>query len=425
MMQFESIGVLWGLGAAMAGVIALHMLSWRRPQPHPLPTARFLPVAPRRALSRRLQPSDAALLALRLLALGALGLAVAGPVVQLRRPGLARVIAADRSRSVASLDEVRDSVTVLEAGASTTRVILFDSLTVPASDAAWRDSSGRASRGSVDAALVTAIREATRLGRQFDSVEIVIVSPLHGEEVTAATPRIRGVYGGAVRHVRAGSRQPSPHPALPSASWPPATDPLGAALRLASGAPAAWLRVARAALTSADSAHATNGGVLLHWPDSTAAPLETDGVLSRSGAVVGSFVRQESPDGRAIAWWSNGQPAAAERTHGAGCIRAVRIGLPPAGDAVLRPAFQRLVRDLVVPCGWHDASVLTGEESATLFTRPTTSGVQAPAPATSPLTRRLLLLLALLALAAEWWVRRRRSGAPDATGDAGPVAVAG
>ena len=424
-MQFESVGALWGLAAAMAGVIALHLLSWRRPQPRPLPTARFLPAAPRRALSRRLQPSDAALLALRLLALAALGLAVAGPVVQVRRPGLARVIAADRSRSVASLDEVRDSVTALESGASTARVILFDSLPVVASDAAWRDSSGRSSRGNLDAALVTAIREATDLGRRFDSVEIVIASPLHGEEVTPATLRILGVYGGAVRHVRTGSRQPSPPPALPSASWPPATDPLGAALRLASGTRHGWLRVARGVLTSADSAHATNGGVLLQWPDSAGAALETDGVLSRSGAVVGSFVRQESPEGRAIAWWSDGRPAAAERTHGAGCIRAVHIGLPAAGDAVLRPAFQRLVRDLMVPCGWYDASVLTGEDYTALFTGPTTSGVQAPAPASSPLTRRLLLLLALLALAAEWWVRRRHSAAPAATGDAGLAAVAG
>ncbi len=424
-MQFESVGALWGLGAAMAGVIALHLLSWRRPQPRPLPTARFLPAAPRRAVSRRLQPSEAALLALRLLALAALGLAVAGPVVQLRRPGLARVIAADRSRSVASPAAVQDSVTALESGASTTRVFLFDSLTVPASDAAWRDSSGRASRGNLDAALVTAIREATDLGRQFDSVEIVIVSPVHAEEVTPATSRIRGTYRGAVRHVRPGSRHPSLPPALASAAWPPATDPLGAALRLASGARPGWLRVSRGALTPADSAHATNGGVLLHWPDSAGAPLETAGVLSRSGAVVGSFARHQSPEGRAVAWWSDGRPAAAERPHGAGCVRAVRIGLPRAGDAVLRPAFQRLVRDLVVPCGWYDASLLTGEEYTTLFAGPTTSGVQAPAPASSPLTRRLLLLLALLALAAEWWVRRRRSGVPDATGDAGLAAVAG
>ena len=423
-MQFESVAALWGLLAAMSGVIALHLLSWRRPHPRHLPTARFLPAAPRRALSRRLQPSDPALLALRLLALAALGLAVAGPIVSLRSPGIARVIVADRSRSVASLEEVRDSATALESGASTVRVVLFDSLPVHSSEAAWRDSSGRSRRGNLDAALIVAIREASDLRRRFDSVEVAIVSPLHQEQVTAATPRILDVYGGEVRHVRVASRQLVPSPALSSSAWPPAADPLGATLRLASGSPPQWLRVARGALTSADSTHATNGGVLLHWPEVADAQSQSDGVLSRSGAVVGSFGRQgEVPDGQAIAWWSDGRPAAAERTSGAGCVRTVHIGLPQAGDAVLRPAFQRLVRDLIVPCGWHDARALTGAEQTALLAERAASGVQAPVPAASPLIRRLLLLLALLALGAEWWVRRRHAGPTNA--GAGLAATAG
>jgi hypothetical protein len=120
-MPFESVGVLWATAVAAMGVIAIHLLSWRRPQPRWLPTSRFVPVAAQRALSRRVRPSDLGLLALRLLAILSIGLAVAGPALSLRRGGVARVILADRSRAVASVEEVRDSVARLEGGIAAAR----------------------------------------------------------------------------------------------------------------------------------------------------------------------------------------------------------------------------------------------------------------------------------------------------------------
>lgn len=407
-MAFESGAVLWATAAAALGVIAVHLLSWRRPEPRPLPTARFIPAAAQRALSRRFRPSDLLLLALRLLAVGAIGLAVAGPAFHVRQPGIARVIVADRSRAVASLAEVRDSVERLANEATAAYVVLFDSLPTMASDPAWRDTSGTLRRGDLDAALITGIREVVALRRRFDSVEMVLVSPVLAEEVSAATPAIVAARGRPVRHVPVQPRpSPSP-PALASAAWPSAQDPIGAALRLAKGMPPRWLRVTRTDVTGADSAHAAAGGVVLHWPDSPGAALSNDGVLSGSGAVVGGFARLDDPKGTAVAWWSDGRPAAAQEPLGKGCVRHASIGLAASGDAVMRPAFLRLVQDLVVPCDRRDARVLLASERAWLAPAQTDIAPERGAGSSAPLTRRLLLGLALLALAAEWWLRRHR-----------------
>jgi hypothetical protein len=56
-------------------------------------------------------------------------------------------------------------------------------------------------------------------------------------------------------------------------------------------------------------------------------------------------------DGRAVARWSDGAPAAVETPLGNGCLRTVGVGIPAAGDLPLRPAFQRVVRGLMAPCG--------------------------------------------------------------------------
>ena len=72
----------WVLGVALAGVLAisaLHLLSVRRPPELLLPTARFLPDRDVRAVSRTRTPSDVLLLAVRIGALVAAGLAAAIP----------------------------------------------------------------------------------------------------------------------------------------------------------------------------------------------------------------------------------------------------------------------------------------------------------------------------------------------------------
>ena len=89
---------------------------------------------------------------------------------------------------------MRDSVERLANGAAASRVLLFDSLPLIASEAAWRDSSGTLRRGDLDAALIAGIREAADLRHRFDSVEIALVSPMLAEEVSAGTPAIVAAY---------------------------------------------------------------------------------------------------------------------------------------------------------------------------------------------------------------------------------------
>jgi hypothetical protein len=287
-------------------------------------------------------------------------------------------------------------------------VILFDSLPAVASTEAWRDSSGTGRRGDLDAALVVGVREAVSLRNRFDSVEVVVVSPLLAEEVSEGTAGIVADYGRPVQQVPVRPRPPRPAPVIASAVWPPATDPVGAALRLATGTLSPWLRVVRDSMAAADSAHATRGGLVLEWPDAPQGYSRADGVLSASGAVVGAFARVGAPAGMPVAWWSDGSTAAAEEPLGAGCVRHVGIGLPIGGDAVLRPAFQRLVRDLAVQCDWHDARVLEASERAWLVPPAGSTPAITPVGAAAPFMRRILLLLALLAMAAEWWLRQRR-----------------
>jgi hypothetical protein len=171
-----------------------------------------------------------------------------------------------------------------------------------------------------------------------------------------------------------------------------------------------WLRVSRGPLTGEDSSHAADGGLLVHWPRIADATPGANGVLSSSGAVVGTLARAGTPAGAARAWWSDGQPAATQEASGAGCIRRVAVGVPGSGDAVLRPAFLRLVRDLTVPCDWRDNRSLTAVERAALAAVGSSAESPVPARTASALARRLLLLLALVALTAEWWLRRRHTG---------------
>jgi hypothetical protein len=92
----------------------------------------------------------------------------------------------------------------------------------------------------------------------------------------------------------------------------------------------------------------------------------------------------------------------------------VDVALPAAGDAVLRPAFLRVVRDLVTPCAWRDDRAVAAIGPAA------NSASRGAQGAISPLVRRLLLLLALGALGVEWaWRRRRERGAPGAVLAAG------
>ena len=111
--------------------------------------------------------------------------------------------------------------------------------------------------------------------------------------------------------------------------------------------------------------------------------------------------------------WVDGEPAAAERTIGSGCVRDVAISVSPRGDLVLRRSFERLVRVLVAPCETV-AGALAADSSAVALLAgrgplATHDAIAAPSSVDSPLVPWLFsaaLALALLELVV------RRGSAP-------------
>lgn len=377
-MSFAAPLFAWAGAAASLAIVALHLLAWRRPPTAPLPTARFIPEAPIRTVSRAVRPADLALLALRVLVVLLVAGGLAVPRLTPRVQGTARVIVADRSYG----GQVATAVT--EAARTAFRpgdaLVLFDSaaraVANPTVDSI-APGEGRAN-GSVSAALIAAVRAATTLQRERDSVEIVLVSPLANDELDAATGHIRHAWPGALRVVRAGAppndTTPRGRPELRAAQG----DPVVAALAL-SGATTSGtgIRIVRDTITLADSAWAREGHAIVAWPASgtltgwqtRSRPDTAFGVsivvpaygsasgAGRAATVVAPFQRRAmAPAGRVLARWQDGEPAVTESALGAGCVRSVAVTVPMAGDLVVTPAFRRFTEQVVVPCagsrGW-------------------------------------------------------------------------
>jgi hypothetical protein len=346
-------------GVAAAVAIALHFIARSRPLAEPLPTARFIPQRPIHARTRSMALTDVALLLVRVAALLLLTAAVAGPVISGARARTARVILADRSRDVAHGREVRDSVRALLRGGDV--LVAFDS------DAAVVSSLDSLApvraRGSLSAALATAVRAGATLASRADSVELVIVGALTAAEVDDATARIRALWPGRARLVRttATAAPPAARPRVIADTS--ADDPVVAGLSLmgvmTSTPGDATIRLVRGRVSAADSAWTSDSGhVLIHWPsrdENSRWPKRATidaigGVASSGGVMVGRFPRLWVLTGAAIAHWADGEPAAVERPSSAGCIRDVAVVFDPAGDATLRPSFRDLVTPLVGQC---------------------------------------------------------------------------
>jgi hypothetical protein len=360
-------------GVAALAAIALHFIARSRPLAEPLPTARFIPQRPIHARTRSIALSDVALLLVRVAALMLLAAAIAGPVVAAARGRIARVVVADRSRDVANVQELRDSVrAVLRAGDV---LVAFDSdaAVVPGLDSLVRVDA----RGSLSSGLASAVRAGASLATRVDSVELVIVSPLTSAEVDAATAPVRALWPGRARLVRLA---PTPVPA----SAPPRVaaaatgdDPVVAGLSLMGDVAANGnVRLVRTRVAASDSAWARDSGhVLIHWPsqdDNARWPKRATidaigGVASDGGVIVARFPRLWVIDGRAIAHWADGEPAAVERPLGGGCIRDVAIVFDPSSDVTLRAPFRAFVRPLLDPCGGARATLpLDGAQAGAL-----------------------------------------------------------
>ncbi|MBK6305394.1 MAG: BatA domain-containing protein [Gemmatimonadetes bacterium] len=219
----------WALAAgavASAVVLGLHLLAWRRPAPTPLPTARFAPPSAVRAVSRDLRLSDRLLLLVRVAVLLLAGLALARPAWTPVRSGTARVFVLDASRRVARVGDVADSARALSAGAAVTAWVRVDSVARLLSDTTLGPRA--AVRGALGAGLVAAVREAVRLARVHDTVEVVVVSPLPRRAGTRRwTPCVPSGAGRCARYASPprSTRQPqraSTAPARRASSRPPA-----------------------------------------------------------------------------------------------------------------------------------------------------------------------------------------------------------
>jgi hypothetical protein len=356
-------------GIASVVLIVAHFIARDRPVAEPLPTARFVPDRRIQARTTSIALSDLLLLALRVAAVAALGLGIAGPIAAGARGRIARVVLLDRSRSVLSLAEVRDSV---RAAGAADALVAFDSAARMLTARSIDSIEKSAAVGSLSAALAAAHGVGGSLSSHVDSIEIALVSAVSAEEIDAATVSIRGLWPGRIRVMRVRADTSSSVSSGLELPRDP-NDPVVAGLSLLPRELGGQVRVVRARLSAADSAWGREAGhVLVHWP---AADSATDwparaildaigGVSSASGAIVARLPRLWSVSGRAIARWADGEPAAAERPFGAGCIRDVAVVVDPASDVTLHAPFRDFSRALLSPCG--SARAFSPLDSATL-----------------------------------------------------------
>jgi hypothetical protein len=406
---------LWfaAAAAAVAGVIALHLITTQRPPAAPLPTARFVPQGDARASSRAARPTDLLLLLLRCVALLLLGTAFAGPITHGVGASLARVVVADRSRAAGA--DTRDSaVTLTRAGDA---LVTFDSVAKvelrSAADSAKAILPGRA-RGSLSAALVAARRAARELARASDSVELVIVSPLATDEFDAATGAIIKSWPGRARLVRTSSAPPvAVTVALVSELADDELRPAIAAMNaIARKGPGAIVRVIRKPAAAADSAAARDGAAVVVWPRAASAVIAAQGLSSGDATLIAPLGRVSFREaGTPVARWANGDLAAAENAVGRGCIREIGVGIPAAGDIALQPAFFAVARSLLAPCGGAVGAAASDSIAlAFMHSGPAaTASALRTADESSPLAP-WLLAAALLLLGAELYVRRDSAG---------------
>jgi hypothetical protein len=351
------------LGVA-AGAVALHFIVTRQPTSSPLPTVRFVPTSAVRVTTLAPIPEDLLLLLVRVLAILLIGAALARPVLVPPRMPVLRIVLADVSRANGDIENVRDSARAL-LGPRDLLIAFDSSARVIRSHAA--DSAARlapSSRGGrISPALITALRTASAVREEADSIELVIVSPLRASELDGATQAIRALWHGRVRLVRVAAGADSL--ALPPgiAVRADANDPLAVATAGMLSTNAS-VRVLRGDATADDSTWAAGGRrTLVRWPMDHApsgwvarTSVDTVGaVVARDEALVAPLERRWRLDSaarftRVAARWVDGSPAAVELDVGSGCIRDVSIPVSSRGDLVLRRAFTRLTRALVAPC---------------------------------------------------------------------------
>lgn len=416
--------------AAAIGVFALHLLTTRRPPAVMLPTARFVPESEMRAVARASRPSDVWLLALRALAVLAIGAAFAQPIPDAPGARVRTVVALEWTTAVQNPDGAR--ALARSYLASGNALVLFDTAAREVPAAALDTLSAPSPmlrRAALSPMFVRAHEAGMRIARGADSVRLVVLSGVSADGLDAATPRWRAAWPGRVEVVPLPVHADTLEAAPLDVRGLDGDDPLRPALASLSAARGAHgVRLIRVAPSAADSAWVFEvpGAVLVLWPASAASATTVregaveagadtviaTGVVALDGAaalpLVAPLMRRVVPEGRVLARWHDGSPAVTERVHGNGCIRSVGVGIPVAGDLTLRPPFKQFLEAMLAPCGGRRGAVLPDDALPWLYAE----GALANAPAlaadtatASPVTK-WLLALALIALAFEQFMRR-------------------
>lgn len=417
-MTFLSPWPLLLASAVALGVVALHLLTTRRPPAAMLPTARFVPLAEARAVARTSRPTDLLLLALRVLAVLFIGAAFARPVFDATGPAVRTVVMLDVSRAVADPAAARAlaATEIGEGGA----LVVFDSaareLPVDSLDSVRPMHTAVA---SLSAALVVARRAAARIARGADSVRLVLVSPLVEGSLDAATPTLRAAWPGRLelRRVAAATDTARGEPA--TLVTPLDDDPLAPAVADVGGLRGGHrVRIIR---DSVAAAAVTDADVLVVWPailDDSIAPAGVtafDPAGPGSATVVAPLARigvdTSAQGARVIARWNDGAAAAVQVPAGEACVRYIGAGVPLAGDLTLRAPFTRFLETLLAPCGGVVGAPLPDSAVDWLAsTSPLASAavLAASSPVQGDRWPLILLAIAIVLLVTELFARRRR-----------------
>ncbi|MEP6765420.1 MAG: hypothetical protein ABJB66_13975 [Gemmatimonadaceae bacterium] len=434
-----TVGLPWLLGASVASALvttALHFLSVRKPQVILLPTMRFLPDRPRRAVSRTAKPSDLWLLLLRVCALLLVGIALSGITWRARTFTHGRVVVVDRNVDSGDLGTLRTRAgSLLHArmlGDTATRFVVMDSTARPLSVRqmrAFHADTINALNGhtKLSSMILAGTRGASALVREesnIDSVELVILAPIDRAMTDAALPAARALWPGNIRLIDLASEEYSSDTVTPKISMtgaPASSAVLSAltefgAVRVDTGS---TVTVSAAVIPGSVPALTT----VIEWPESgvpdgwsKVKPDTIGAIVARGRALVWPFVRSARiPDslsqrGRAIAWWSDGVVAAIETRTANSCVRHVGITVTNASDVMQGRGARALLSAVAARC---DVRVVTPVMTDEVRDRLEGTRRAAPASAfTVPNSAHtpyasLLLLIALLLLAVEWWARDR------------------
>jgi hypothetical protein len=396
-----------GLAAlASLAVVAIHLIAWRLPRTVVLPTARFVPDEPARRAARTVRLADVALLALRVAIVMTGGIAMARPIFEVRPSGSATVIAL-AGGSGDSLAR-RDSVRVVRRGEHTTFVVFDTSAQVLTNEAAALAAAQSASEGALTTGLLAAIREARRLGLEYDTVRIVVVSPFERTSFDNATRAVRSTWPDSIRLVRIPLDEVAERPiALEFEST--GDDPVVAGIRLARAN--GLIRGESRVIREGPAAAPESGTTVVLWPrtEPNDKP-RVDAVHASDVTAIGQFIPTPLGDsGRVIARWVNGAPAAREVVQGGGCVRTIGFDVPDVGDFVLTPSFQRLAAELLAPCGWMRHSGVAPDSMLAALSAPV-SGAQSAIQGADDSRNRIaaiLMVLAVLLGVVELMARRR------------------